>query len=122
MRIKLSIVACSIIFSSFNSFAEGAKQWMPFGMRAGQELSLVVFNTADGNDRLGTTDCNTDERINIAVSSDFANERTYIGMNKFSGTNSFFRVMSPAGVQVYPGVGNPLAAVLGDGNNIKEVI
>jgi hypothetical protein len=101
-----------LLLVSITVKAEGTAQWMPTGMRAGQELSLVVFNTNDGNDRLGTVGCNVDERINIAVSSDFANERIYIGMNKFSGTASFFRVMSPTGVQVYPPTIGTLKAVL----------
>ena len=49
--------------------AEGTPQWMPAGMDAGQELCLVVFNDADGNGRLGTTGCDSLERIYIAVSS-----------------------------------------------------
>ena len=29
-------------------------QWMPTGMRSGNEVALVLYNGADGNSRLGT--------------------------------------------------------------------
>ncbi|MEQ8908791.1 MAG: hypothetical protein RIC95_06340 [Vicingaceae bacterium] len=108
------VVILAILLPLF-SYTEGTKQWMPVGMTAGQEMSLGLFNTPDGNDRLGTTGCSADERINIRVSSNFANEVIYIGMNKFETDASFFRVMDPNGTQVYPASVGTLQAVLGDG-------
>ncbi|KAA3642577.1 MAG: T9SS C-terminal target domain-containing protein [Bacteroidetes bacterium] len=104
-----------LLVKTSNIYSEGTAQWMPVGMVSGQEMSLCVFNTPDGNDRLGTTGCNADERIFITVSSDFANERIYIGMNKFSSSASYFRVMDPNGTQVYPTTPGTLQAVLSSG-------
>ena len=97
-------------------FAEGTPQWMPTGMAAGQELSLMLYNSSDGNGRLGTTGCDSLERIYISVSSNFANERIYIGMNVFDNTTTHFRVMDPTGVQIYPATKGTLQPVLSSGS------
>jgi len=105
----------NLLVVSVKSFSEGTKQWMPTGMRAGQEMCLMLYNGTDGNERLGTTGCTADERIRIRVSDNFADEVIYIGMNAFANTSTHFRVLDPNGVQVYPLPSGTLQAVLSSG-------
>lgn len=109
---KKYILCLLLILPYFNLFSEGTQQWIPAGGAAGQEMSLMLYNGADGNGRLGTTGCLPEERIYIAVSGNFAQERIYIGMNVLANTNSRFRVMDPAGNQVYPATAGNLQRVL----------
>jgi len=113
---RIIFFLCCFLVLHLNSFGEGTAQWMPVGMTAGQELSLMLYNVNDGNERLGTTGCDPDERIYIRVSDNFATEVIYIGMNVFDNTTTHFRVMDPNGTQVYPPSPGTLQPVLSSGS------